>query len=141
MVFGWSQIVMDIQPLLSMLGANIPLHGFSHTLIGASILGIVAIISGKYFSELGLSVLRMPTYIPIKWSTTMLSAFIGVYSHVALDSIMHSDVLPLSPFSLISPLYRVIDIDQLHILCLACGVIGGFAYFLYPFIRQNKSNY
>ena len=108
MVFGWSQIVMDIQPLLSMLGANIPLSGFSHTLIGASILGIVAIISGKYFSELGLSVLRMSTYIPIKWSTTMLSAFIGVYSHVALDSIMHSDVLPLSPFSLISPLIALL---------------------------------
>lgn len=44
MVFGWSQIVIDLQPLFDMLGADILLHGFTHTFIGASLLGLIAAI-------------------------------------------------------------------------------------------------
>lgn len=138
MVFGWSQIVMDTQPLLALLGADILLHGFSHTLIGASLLGIVAALSGKYLSELGLRILRMPSYTPIKWSTVFLSAFIGVYSHVVFDSIMHVDMLPFAPFSTWSPLYACINIDQLHLFCLVSAVLGG-VYFAYRY-RQKQSN-
>jgi len=36
MVFGWSQIVMDVQPLLVMITGDGHLHGFSHTIIGGS---------------------------------------------------------------------------------------------------------
>lgn len=31
MVFGWSQIVMDLQPLIAMLTGMGKLHGFTHT--------------------------------------------------------------------------------------------------------------
>ena len=41
-VFGWSQIVMDVQPLVVMVSGRGHMHGFTHTLIGATLLGLVA---------------------------------------------------------------------------------------------------
>ena len=35
-VFGGSQIAIDIQPMLVMLGYKGELHGFSHTIFGAT---------------------------------------------------------------------------------------------------------
>ena len=136
MVFGWSQMVMDVQPLISILGADISLHGFSHTLIGASLMGIVAVLSGKYLSELGLRILKLPSYMPIKWSTVFLSSFIGVYSHVMIDSVMHMDVHPFVPFSQWSPFYHFMDIDQLHLFCLVSGMADGMTYFLYRHLKK-----
>ncbi|GAL02073.1 hypothetical protein JCM19237_4966 [Photobacterium aphoticum] len=52
-MFGWSQIVMDIQPLVVLLTQEGDLHGISHTLLGALVLGLLAALSGKYLSEWG----------------------------------------------------------------------------------------
>lgn len=60
----------------------------------------------------------------IPWRVAFLSAFLGTYSHVFLDSIMHSDVLPLSPFSTANPMLHLVSLPWLHLLCLALGVIG-----------------
>ena len=65
MVFGWSQILMDIQPLVVMLTERGELHGFSHTYIGASLIAIIAAPSGKYLGEIGLRIVRRPEYNPI----------------------------------------------------------------------------
>ncbi|HYQ38464.1 MAG TPA: hypothetical protein VER09_05940, partial [Pseudomonas sp.] len=53
MVFGWAQIVMDLQPLLAMLTGRGELHGLSHTWPGAGLLAVVAALSGKYLGALG----------------------------------------------------------------------------------------
>lgn len=131
MVFGWSQIVIDLQPLFAMLGADILLHGFTHTFIGASLIGFIAAISGKYLGEIGLRILKLPGHNPIKWPTAFLSAYIGVYSHVILDSIMHSDVFAFAPFSLWNPLLQIISLDQLHLACLISGILGGLVYLIH----------
>jgi membrane-bound metal-dependent hydrolase YbcI (DUF457 family) len=136
MVFGWSKIVIDLQPLFAMLDEYIHLHGFSHTLMGASLLGLLAAISGKYCSEIGLRLLKLSPHLPIKWSSAFLSAFIGVYSHVILDSIMHDDLYPFAPFSILSAVYRLIGIGHLHLFFLTSGVLGSFVYFIYRYIKK-----
>lgn len=128
MVFGWSQIVIDIQPLYAMLTNNRELHGFSHTYVGATFLGLLCAISGKYLGELGLKILRESKHLPISWSVSFLSAYLGTYSHVALDSIMHSDVLPYMPFSEASPLYDIVSVEVLYIGCFATAIFGGLIY-------------
>jgi len=130
MVFGWSQIVIDIQPLYVMLTDKGELHGFSHTLIGAALLGLFCCWSGKYLGELGLRILREQRHLPISWRTSFISAYIGTFSHVAIDSIMHSDLAPFYPFSEISPWHGIISIEALHIWCLGTAVIGALAYFI-----------
>lgn len=131
MVFGWAQIVMDIQPLIVLLTGEGELHGFSHTYVGASLLAVFSALSGKYLSEIGLYVLGMnPDWqVKISWWVAVISAFIGSYSHVAIDSIMHSDMEPFYPFSERNALLGIISVDLLHKLCLYSGLIGGALYY------------
>jgi membrane-bound metal-dependent hydrolase YbcI (DUF457 family) len=129
MVFGWTQIVMDIQPLIVLLMDEGHLHGFTHTYLGATLIAIASAISGKYLAEFGLRWLEQIRFLPIRWWVAVLSAFIGSYSHVLLDSIMHSDVEPFAPFNLENPLLGILSVDALHKLCLYSGLIGVALYF------------
>lgn len=140
MVFGWTQIVMDIQPLIVLITGEGHLHGFSHTYIGASLIAILAAISGKYLSQIGLWVLRLESSInnSISWWVVVLSAFIGSYSHVLLDSVMHSDVQPLFPFSLQNPFLGFVSIEQLHKLCLYSGLLGAAVFYFLQWRDRNE---
>lgn len=137
MVFGWSQILIDIQPLVVILTGKGELHGFSHTYIGATLIAIASAVSGKYLGEFGLRVLRLPRYNPIRWRVAIVSAFIGGYSHVFIDSIMHADITPLAPFSNRNGMHAVIGIDWLHVLCLVSAVVGGIGFYLVERIRNS----
>ena len=130
MVFGWAQILIDIQPLLVMLSGHGALHGFSHTYLGATPIALLAAWSGKYAGEFGLRVLRMPAYCPIGLRTALVSAFIGTYSHVAIDGIMHADMAPLAPFADERLLYGIVGVGTLHAFCLASAVLGAAGFFL-----------
>ena len=137
MVFGWSQIVIDIQPLVVMLTGKGELHGFSHTLLGASIIGLFCGATGKTLSQLGLRILRESSHLPISWRASFLSAFIGTYSHIWIDSIMHPDVMPLAPLSSASPLHGVISIESLHMLCVLSALVGGMLYYVRNRLNQK----
>lgn len=135
MVFGWAQILMDIQPLYVMISdtRHLELHGFSHTYLGATLLAILSALSGKYLSEFGLKLLGLSTIaqpIKIVWGIAFFSAFLGTYSHVVLDSIMHSDIQPYYPFAVGNQLLNIIDMEQLHTLCIYSGIVGGVIYYI-----------
>ena len=138
MVFGWAQIVMDLQPLYVMLNHNtkLELHGFSHTYLGATLLAIVSALSGKYVSKLSLKCLKLPE--KISWLCAVCSAFIGTYSHVLLDSIMHDDIQPFFPLLTNNPFIDLLTIEQLHWFCLISGLIGGLLYYLIQMIKKVK---
>ncbi|MGC8118855.1 metal-dependent hydrolase [Marinobacter sp. VGCF2001] len=140
MVFGWTQIVMDLQPLFVMITGDGHLHGFSHTYPGAILLAILSALSGKYLSEIGLYVfgLNRDWTVVIGWRVAFVSAFIGTFSHVLLDSIMHADVEPFFPITTDNAIQGVISIEALHQLCLYSGVIGGVVYFGVQFWRRPK---
>ncbi|MCU7836577.1 MAG: hypothetical protein KZQ83_15170 [gamma proteobacterium symbiont of Taylorina sp.] len=142
MVFGWAQIIMDIQPLFVILTGEGHLHGFSHTYMGSSLLAIVAALSGKYLSEFGLiliGVAKKDNPIKIAWRVTFISAFIGTFSHVFLDSIMHSDVEPFFPFFLENHMLGILTINQLHQWCLYSGLVGVALYYLTQWhIKKDK---
>ena len=140
MVFGWSQILIDIQPLVVMLTDRGELHGFSHTFIGASLIALIAAPSGKYLGEIGLRILRISEYNPIGWRVAIISALIGTYSHVFIDTIMHSDMEPFAPFSKYNAWHGVISIDTLHMLCVGSAVVGGIAFWLIERVRQKRND-
>lgn len=140
MVFGWSQIVMDIQPLIVLLTGNGYLHGFSHTYLGAIFLAIFSALSGKYLSEFGLLVIgisKKSNPIKITWKIVCISAFIGTFSHVFLDSIMHSDVQPFYPVSLENNFLGILSVDWLYKLCLYSGLVGAGIYYYVQFINKK----
>lgn len=84
--------------------------------------------TGKHLGEWGLRILREPRHLPISRGVSFGSAFIGTYSHLFIDSVMHVDVFPFSPFDLSRPLHAIISIDSLHVLCLALAVAGGVVW-------------
>lgn len=81
MVFGWAQVIMDIQPLLVMLTGHGHLHGFSHTYVGAILIGIVAALTGKYVAEGSLRLTGQARHLPISWPVVIGSA--GLYFGIA----------------------------------------------------------
>lgn len=131
MVFGWAQIVMDIQPLIVMITDKGHLHGFSHTYIGATLLAIFSALTGKYLSEIGLYLLDLNRdwSLKITWMVTFVSAFIGTFSHVLLDSLLHFDVQPFYLLTLENNFRGLISAAMLHKICLYSGLIGGFIYY------------
>ena len=140
MVFGWTQIIMDIQPLLVMITGDGHLHGFSHTYAGATLLAVFSALSGKYLSELGLKILGISKEKPISivWFVAFLSAFIGSYSHVLVDSIMHINVEPFYPLTTVNNFQGIISIEALHQLCLYTGLIGAAIYYVVNWQIKKK---
>jgi membrane-bound metal-dependent hydrolase YbcI (DUF457 family) len=142
MVFGWAQIVMDIQPLLVLISGDGHLHGFSHTYIGATLLAIFSALTGKYLSEVGLYVfgLNKHWHVKIRWRVSFLSAFIGTFSHVLLDSVMHSDVEPFFPFTTDNYFLGLISVNALHNVCLYSALVGGLLYFSITWFQKYKKS-
>ncbi len=140
MVFGWTQIIMDIQPLLVMITGKGHLHGFTHTYIGAILIAVISALSGKYLSELGLKISGVTKEQPITilWWVAFLSAAIGSFSHVFLDSIMHTDVEPFFPITLINNFHGLVSIEILYKFCLYSGLVGAVIYYVVGW-RTNKT--
>ena len=139
-IFGFSQILIDLQPLLVLFGADFELHGISHTLIGASVIAAVAALSGKPLCEFFLRWWNRHLSAPnsqllyvnetISWWVVISSALIGTYSHLLRDSIMHTEVIPFYPLHTNNSLWGLVSVDKLHIYCVIAGVIGMIGYWL-----------
>lgn len=140
MVFGWSQIVMDLQPLVAIVTGEGKLHGFTHTYIGATLIAIFSAVTGKYLSQWALVVVSHGAHrgINIRWWVAFLSAFIGSYSHVVLDSVMHTDMEPLSPFSPSNELLGFVSVAALYKFCIYSGLAGAVLYFAVSYLVTRK---
>ena len=140
MMFGWAQIVMDIQPLMVMLSGEGQLHGFSHTFVGATLLALFAALTGKYLAQLGLFMLGLnrQRQVNIAWWVCFLSAFVGTFSHVVLDAIMHADVEPFYPATQSNAFLGLLSLNALHKLCLYSGLVGGVLYFGILWKRRRR---
>jgi len=138
-IFGWAQVLMDIQPLLAIVTGKGEVHGFTHTYIGAVLIAIVAVMTGKWiyqwcmrFMEKDFSPYQKQLFnIPARLTTgiAISSALIGTISHVLLDSIMHPDLEPFFPLDIQNHLALVWSIGTLYRLCVYTGVAGTVIYF------------
>jgi len=123
MVFGGSQVLMDIEPLIGILTGKPVLHGYTHTIAGALIIGIVAALIGKPVSAYALALLRVPHY-SFTWLAAFSGALVGTFSHIIFDAVMHSDMRPWWPLSNANGLLHIISIERLHLVCVALGGLG-----------------
>ncbi len=65
-------------------------------------------------------------------------AFIGSFSHVLLDSVVHIDVLPFYPIILINNFHGFVSIEVWHNFCAYSGLGGAVIYYLISW-RINKT--
>jgi hypothetical protein len=144
-VFGFSQILMDLEPLIRILRGDAILHGFSHSYLGATLIGSVSLIFGKPICEYCLqqwnkrsSVKWLSVPTAISWGVAALSAYIGTLSHVLLDSMLHGDIRPWVPFTDDNVMLYWLSVRGLHLLCFALGGIGAVGLTV-VWIRSNRT--
>ena len=136
--FGMAQVLMDVEPGLRMAMNNAQLHGWSHTLFGAIGIGALAIWCSRWLTttlvnrwnaeskHYGLDWLCVPA--ALSYRVLAVGAFLGTTSHVALDSLIHSDMQPLAPFSSANPLLGLMPHDSVYNAMVVCGCIGAICW-------------
>ena len=137
MVFGSAQVMIDIEPLIRILRGDSVVHGLSHTYLGAFLIGAFSLVAGKLFCAYLLRVwnfLTKPKYLrwlningTISWLSAATGAFIGTFSHVLLDSVIHADVRPFAPFITSNELLDFLPAGWIYLFCVFLGIFGLFA--------------
>lgn len=133
-VFGFAQVAMDIEPLVRIWRGDPVLHGFTHTYLGATLIAVAVIFAGRPICQAlldwwnaGLTskwLARFRSPAPLSWRATVTGAFVGTYSHVFLDSIMHADLRPYVPFATANNMLGFVSIEALHLFCAGAGAAG-----------------
>ncbi len=135
-VFAFCQFTMDLEVLTRVVLGAQQLHGFTNTILGATVILMPSVLLGRPVCQLflrwwnsRLSVaqarwLSVDTAIP--WRAAWSGGVVGVYSHVFLDALMHPDAQPWAPLSPENPFVGIFPIESLNALCwwsLAIGIV------------------
>ncbi len=134
-VFIVSQVIIDLETLWNMMQDEPRLHTIFHSFMGSLIPGMITILLARPLFW-GVNFITRTQYIGQQASpvTTpslrviLVSALIGVWSHVFLDALMYWDVTPFIPWSQINPFRPLISIEALHRGCVLSGILGGIIY-------------
>jgi hypothetical protein len=115
-----------------------PQHLFFHTILGATLIAVLCATLGKRWCELAIKIWNdeIRGKPEAKWfnserkiskTAAWSGALIGAWSHLLLDSFMHDDIKPLSPFTDANVLFGTISIGWLHTICLIVSSLGALA--------------
>ena len=146
-MFVFTNIVIDVEPLYFMLANDWPIHRFFHTYAGATIAAVASFLAGRpvcawairlWNSRLSEAQARWLRAEPrIEALPAAAGALIGGWSHVLLDSLMHSDMEPLAPFAAGSGMTHLVSIAQLELFCAVAGAFGAAVMLLAAAIRRK----
>lgn len=150
-VFALTNILIDLEPITLFVITLNPQHLFFHTIIGATLIAILAATFGKKLCEIALDIWNEEVndnkqgdwYVEdlrISNTAAWSGALIGAYSHLLLDSFMHYDIKPLSPFTDKNILLGAVNLNYLHIFCVISGVVGLLLFWLLKPKSRKKYN-
>ncbi len=140
-VFCFAQVATDCETAYYMVQGLYPWHRFCHTYLGATLVGLFSLVVGRPICQLLLRRWEAwpeapfrryfaPTGSVIPFRSAAVGAFVGTYSHVFLDSIMHIDSRPFMPLSAANPFYGSVGLFSLHAFCLILGLFGALYFAL-----------
>lgn len=149
LVFGIAQLAMDIEPLIGIIRGWNVLHGWTHTVLGATLIGLPVFLLApplcnwilrRWNRELEHHKLHwLGSPEPITRIAAATGAFIGTYSHVLFDGIMHADMLPLRPWSADNALLGLLSIDALYLACFISGLTGMALWLMRGHARKPRA--
>lgn len=139
-VFTLTNVLIDLDPILSFIITLNPSHGFIHTVFGATLVGIISATYGRQLCEFlvsswneglkGWEVKWLSGDTKIGSTAAWTGALVGAWSHLFLDSFMHDDIRPLYPFTNANVLLHQVSIGYLHVICTASALIGLMIYWI-----------
>ncbi|MBI5051265.1 DUF4184 family protein [Candidatus Micrarchaeota archaeon] len=114
-----SSVVMDLEPFYYMfISPSGNLHGFFHTYMGATIIalvvGFILIKFRKRIDVVAENLKIRQKNISEKW--VYFSSFFGAYSHIFIDSFMHSDLKPFWPVTNYNPLLGLVGTFEIYLI-------------------------
>ena len=130
-IFGWAQILVDLQPLVVVLTHEGQIHGVTHTFVGGAVLGAAAAASGKPMAEALLNLFRKKEKprIRISWKIAWWSGLVGGLSHVLLDGLIYADMSPFWPF-VQGTRMDIFTSRGMTAFCIFSGLAGLLVYFV-----------
>jgi hypothetical protein len=118
LIFIFANVIIDIEPLLVIIfKLNYPLHGYAHTFLGASLIGLVyGIITykNKIIFEKILRFLKLPYNYTLK--QYILSGISGTIFHIIFDMFLYKDIQPFYPLKA-NPFYGIISTSLMYKFC------------------------
>jgi len=130
LAFVAANCITDCESVFNILRGNFPIHRFLHTFVGATLVGILTIALFVFMRWLA-RMKPMPNWFEWQQLTlapVIVGAFLGSYSHVVLDGIMHADMRPFAPWSDENPLLHLVSVSTLHWLCVFTAIAGGILW-------------
>jgi hypothetical protein len=124
--FCATNVLIDVESLYNMVTNQPRIHTFFHTYVGATLAAVFVVLA---FVPTRWLATRLPDWPILAWRhlpvrAVSLGALLGAWSHVLFDSIMHSDITPLAPFSDANGLLGLIPLRDLHMGCFIAGVVA-----------------
>ena len=148
-VFAFTNVLIDVESLYYLVQGAWPVHRFLHSYVGATVAIVFGVMLGRPICQWALKLwnnrlsekqkqwLYFPPRIP--WPAAISGAALGAYSHVFLDSIMHTDMRPLMPFTDGNWMLHLISLELLYLACVVTGLVG-MAILSLIVLRTRKGN-
>jgi membrane-bound metal-dependent hydrolase YbcI (DUF457 family) len=123
-----ANVILDVEPFLVLVfGLHYPLHGYLHSLLLASAVGL-ALGAVMFWIEKPLQPfyqkLQLETRIPLKLKSFLLAGVFGAWLHVLLDAFLYSEMAPLYPWTANPLLQAGLTNSDLYMLCVYLGIFG-----------------
>jgi membrane-bound metal-dependent hydrolase YbcI (DUF457 family) len=116
------QVVIDLESLYNLVYHRYPVHRYLHTFVGATVLAFLC--SAFLLGATKVWDARRGRPVRRQHAALLATALFATWSHVLLDSIMHSDIRPFWPMTDFNPLLSLVLDGPLHLACMALGLLG-----------------
>ncbi|MCW4029656.1 MAG: DUF4184 family protein [Candidatus Bathyarchaeota archaeon] len=123
-----ANVILDVEPFLVLvLGLPYPLHGYLHSLLLASAVGL-ALGAVMFWIEKPLQPfyqkIQLETRKPLKLRSFLLAGVLGAWLHVLLDAFLYSEMEPFYPWTANPMLQAGIGSPEEYLLCVYLGIFG-----------------
>ncbi len=133
--FAAAQVFIDLEPLYFIVTRQYPFHRVLHTYMGCTVVIVVLLV---FLPLYNFAVTRILGWAKISFKAALLSAAVGAYSHVLLDSLLHEDMRPFRPFLNTNVALNIISSGALYRACLFSAVAGAIVW-AGAYLRAKKS--
>ena len=125
-------VIPDIEGITALFilpGRGLPLHGPLHSFLGAFFLTLLTGISSwlcfRYVLPQIVLKFQLNFSLPeYSLKCSLLSAFLGTFSHIILDAPLYSDMDLWYPLGVGNPLYEIVPSALVYSLCGLGFIIG-----------------
>lgn len=133
-----ASVIIDLEPLaVIFLNLPLPLHGFFHSYLGASIAALVlSVFVYPFRKRLNKIVSLFGLYQSSNFRHIIAASLVGTYSHVFLDSLLYAEMNPFFPI-LGNPFTGLVLDGAVYTFCIIAGLASFFAYVLRAILKPG----